>query len=190
MQTLFKKWWIILLQGVMLVALSIYMFSNPEATLLAVTYYLSLLVLIAGSMGVWGWLLASESERDIFSLLWSSLSTLFGILLLAKIGFAMDLLTKLVGTWMILTGAWLAKQGWENSGTNTLGVIALLTGLVSVITGLVIIFNIGAGAVAVSTILGIQLLFAGIGLIMLGLVKKQIVSGIKNAAAGFRDEYS
>ena len=174
------------MQGILLVILSIYVFNNPEATLLMLTFYLSLLVLLAGLIGVLAWLAGTEERRDKLSLTWALVSLLFGILLLARMGFAMNLLTNLVGIWMILTGLWIGRQGISNMETNTLGIVAVLTGLVSVITGIIVIFNIGAGAVAVSTVLGIQLLFAGIGLIMLGIVKKSVMRSVRNPASPSR----
>ena len=188
MQTLLRKWWVILVQGILLIILSIYVFNHPGATLLSITFWISLLILCAGLAGVLGWLLGNAEQRENSSLLWSIASALFGLLLITKIGFAMDLLTNLLGVWMIMTGAWLAQQGWANRSNGSLGWITLILGLLSMIAGVLVIFNITAGAAALSTIVGLQLLFAGIALIALALIKKKVVGIVKDKITEVREK--
>jgi uncharacterized membrane protein HdeD (DUF308 family) len=187
MQTLLKKWWIILLQGILLVFLSIYVFNHPGATLIGLTFWLSLMIFFAGIAGIIGWLMSNKNQRETGNLLWSIVSAAFGFLLLMKIGFAMDLLTNLLGIWMIMTGVWLLRTGWTHKDGESTGWFVLIAGLVSLVAGIMVIFSIAAGAVAVSTLVGLQLLIAGIGLIMLSFIKKKLVGSIKEEASKIRD---
>jgi len=43
------------------------------------------------------------------------------------------------------------------------------------------ITNIGSGAIAISTLLGLQLLFAGIALVLLSLAKRMVVKTVSQA---------
>ena len=54
MQTLFRKWWVILIQGILLIGLSMYVFSHPGITLAAIALWLSVLILISGVAGLLG----------------------------------------------------------------------------------------------------------------------------------------
>lgn len=189
MQTILKKWWVILIQGVLLFILSIYIFNHPGLTLLGLTFWISISIFISGLAGIGGWLFASADERETSSLLWSIASALFGLLLIAKIGFAMNLLTNLLALWMIITGGWLMQQGWTNKSNGAIGWIVLIIGLLSVIAGLMVMFNIAAGAIAVSTLIGIQFLIAGIALVILSFVKKKVVSVIEGKAAVIREKF-
>ena len=189
MQTLLRKWWVILIQGILLIILSIYIFNHPGVTLLGLTFWISLMILMSGLAGIVGWLFASTADRETPALLWSIASALFGLLLIAKIGFAMDLLTNLLGLWMIITGGWLVQQGWTHKSNGSMGWIILIFGLLSLIVGLMVVFNIAAGAIAVSTIIGVQFLIAGIGLVILSFVKKKIVSVVKNKVADVRKNF-
>ena len=112
MQTLLRKWWVILIQGLLLIILSIYVFNHPGLTLLGLTFWISLLIFISGLAGIGGWLFAGADERETSSLLWSLASALFGFLLITRIGFAMNLFTNLLGLWILITGGWLVQQGW------------------------------------------------------------------------------
>ena len=93
----------------------------------------------------------------------------------------MQLLAILVGTWMIVTGGWLMQQGWSQRNNNrTVAWIILIPGMFSIITGVMAIFNKATGATAVSIIFGIQLLLAGIALVVLGFVKRKIISLVED----------
>ena len=120
------KWWVILVQAILLVALSIYVFGHPGVTLLSIAYWVSVLILGAGLAGIGGSLVTREQNRETSGLLWSIGSSVFGLLLLARIGFAMQLITNLLGTWMIVTGAWLIYQGWQYRNRSALGRVIFL----------------------------------------------------------------
>ena len=188
MQTLLRKWWVILIQGLLLIILSIYVFNHPGLTLLGLTFWISLLIFISGLAGIGGWLFAGADERETSSLLWSIASAIFGFLLITRMGFAMDLFTNLLGLWILITGGWLMQQGWAHKGNGPTGWIVLIIGLLSVIAGFMVMFNIAAGAIAISTLLGIQLFIAGIALVILSFVKKKVVAVIKGKVAGIREK--
>ncbi|HEX5152977.1 MAG TPA: DUF308 domain-containing protein [Parafilimonas sp.] len=187
MQILFRKWWVILIQGILLIVLSIYVFSHPGIALASLALWLSILILIGGFAGLLGWWLTSTDARETSSLLWSIGSIVLGLVLLVKTGFTMQLLATLVGIWMIVTGGWLMQQGWSQRRNGFVFWVIFIPGLFSLITGLMAIFNKATGATAVSIIVGIQLLLAGIALVVLAFVKRKIVSMVNDKAAELRN---
>ncbi len=64
LQLLFRKWWLVLLQGILLIILSIYIFQNPVEVLAGISLWFGLLVLAAGVLGIIGWLAADRPERE------------------------------------------------------------------------------------------------------------------------------
>ena len=46
MTTLFRKWWIILLQGILLIIISFIFFNNPAEVLAVISFWVGLLTLI------------------------------------------------------------------------------------------------------------------------------------------------
>jgi len=81
-QSLTKKWWLILLQGILLIVLSFYIISNPAGVLAGISFWFGLMVLAAGLLGIIAWLASSKAERESMSLLWAILTFVFGLLLL------------------------------------------------------------------------------------------------------------
>jgi uncharacterized membrane protein HdeD (DUF308 family) len=176
MQMLLKKWWLVLLQGILLIILSIYIFNHPGEALVSFTLWLSILVFAAGVIGIIGWFFLDKQDRSKSELIWSSMTLLFGILLLARIGFAMEFFSAILGIWMVITGFWLIRNGWDMKNADNSGWVILIAGLLSVVTGIMVIFNLSTAAIAVSTIIGFQMLITGIGLIILAIIKRKIAN--------------
>src|SRR5436190_773210 len=105
MRLLFRKWWVILLQGVLLIILSLYIFSNPGIVLAGISLWFGFLLLVTGLVGVIAWLSADKEEREDMSLLWSSLTFALGLLVVFNLLAAMKILTVIFGIWILLSGA-------------------------------------------------------------------------------------
>ena len=80
---------------------------------------------------------------------------------------------------MLVTGIRLAISGWSHRDTGAMGWIVLLAGIVAITTGIMTVGNIGIGAIGVTTLLGIQVLLSGLGLVILSFVKKAVVSAVR-----------
>ncbi|HEY6506347.1 MAG TPA: DUF308 domain-containing protein [Chitinophagaceae bacterium] len=179
MSTVFRKWWVILLQGILLIIISFIFFNNPVEVLTVISFWVGLLILTAGALGLIGYLLLGKEEREN-SVLWWSLATLvFGILSVSKLGLTMKVITVLFGIWILIVGFWLFTAGWEHRKSGGSGWLMLLAGIFSIASGIAVIFDLATGAVWISTLLGIQALLAGLGLIILALIKRKLVKKIK-----------
>ena len=99
----------------------------------------------------------------------------------------MKLITVLFGIWILMTGIWLASAGWEYRRNRGARLADADCGILSVIAGVAIIFDVNMGAVWISTLLGVQALLAGIGLVMLAFIKRKVVSKLKSDAPLFRN---
>jgi uncharacterized membrane protein HdeD (DUF308 family) len=77
----------------------------------------------------------------------------------------------------------LLSAGWEHRKAGAVGWIMFLGGVLSIIAGVVIIFDMATGAAWISTLLGIQALIAGIGFIALAFLKRNIIKKIKSSFA-------
>ena len=112
-------------------------------------------------------------------MLWSILTAVFGVLILSNVLATMAFISLIFGAWMFVTGIRLVLSGWSLKDSSGMGWIVLLAGIVSVVTGVMTMGNIGIGAIGVTTLLGIQVLLAGIALVILSFVKKAVVSAVR-----------
>lgn len=181
METLFKKWWVILLQGILLIIIGFIFFNNPVKVLAVISLWVGILTLAAGIIGLTAYFMMAREERENSSLLWSIITLLLGLLMLTKVGLTMKTITVLFGLWILFTGIWLLAAGWDHLRSSMTGWIMLLGGILSILAGIAIIFDIGTGAVWISTLLGLQAVIAGIGFIMLAFIKRKVVNKIKSS---------
>ncbi len=178
-QLLFRKWWVVLVQGILLIILSFYIFQNPLEVLAGISLWCGLLVLAAGLLGIIAWLAADKKERGGMSLLWSILTAAFGLLMLLKLLATMKILTVIFGFWMLSTGLLLVQSGWSLRSRHALGWVMIIAGVLSAVAAVMMVFNLGTGAVGVSTLLGLQVLLTGLALVLLSFAKKFVADRIK-----------
>ena len=181
METLFRKWWVILLQGILLIIIGVIFFNNPVKVLAVISLWVGILTLAAGIIGLAAYFMMPREERENNNLLWSIITLLLGLLMVTKVGLTMKAITVLFGLWILFTGIWLLSAGWEYLKSGITGWIMLLGGILSIFAGITIIFDIGTGAIWISTLLGLQAVIAGIGFIMLAFIKRKVVNKIKSS---------
>jgi len=178
-QSLTTKWWVILLQGIILIILSIYIFNNPAGVLAGISLWFGILVTGAGLVGIIAWLASSKTERENMSLVWAILTFVFGLLLLFNLLATMKTLTVIFGLWCLVSGLFLLSAGWSLKKINSTGWVMVIAGLLCVVAGVMMIMNIGSGAIAISTLLGLQALFTGIALVLLSFAKRMVVKTVR-----------
>jgi len=57
----------------------------------------------------------------------------------------------------------------------------VIAGLLCIVAAVMMMMNIGSGAIAISTLLGVQVLFTGIALVLLSIAKKMVVKTVRQA---------
>ena len=109
-------------------------------------------------------------------------SLLFGIIILVWPGKTLGFMVILIAIWAILIGALqiIANVGIrkEAPGAWVWGVVA---GAIGLIFGIVVLFNLGIGLVALIWLIGIWAIIFGVALIVLGL---QVRKAAKTVTAG------
>jgi uncharacterized membrane protein HdeD (DUF308 family) len=173
-QSLLKKWWVVLIQGILLIILSLFIFSNPAAVLAGISFWFGILVLSAGLIGIINWIAATKEERESMSLIWSILTLIFGFILITHLVATMATISMIFGWWVLACGILLISNGWSVKSANSAGWVMVVVGILAVLASVFMIFNIGAGAIAISTLLGWSVLLTGIALIVLSFVLKSL----------------
>lgn len=187
LKLLFKKWWVVLLQGVLLLLLGFYIFKNPDVVLVSVSIWFGLMVFGSGLLGIFSAFGDDDQEHRGLLILWSALTAFFGLVLLINLPAAMKILTILFGLWMLAGGIRIAAAGWRLKATEGFGWIVTLAGVASIIVAFMVMFNIGTGAVGISALIGLQILFVGIALVILALVKKRVAGKIRGKINELRE---
>jgi uncharacterized membrane protein HdeD (DUF308 family) len=177
-QELFKKWWVVLIQGILLILLSAFIFNNPAAVLAGISFWFGIIIFAAGLIGIINWIASTKQQRESMSLLWSILTLSFGVVLLTHLVAAMATLSVIFGWWVLTSGILLVKNGWPIRKAGATGWIMVVVGIFSILAAVAIIFNIALGAIALSSLLGFQVFLTGIALIMLSFAKRLVKASV------------
>jgi uncharacterized membrane protein HdeD (DUF308 family) len=186
MSPILKKWWVILIQGILMIILAFLVINNPISTLAGISLTIASLVLLIGVLGIVWWFSAPKDDRETSTLIWSIVTAVIGILMAAKLGLTMITVTVLFGVMLLANGYHLVKNGWANREIGGQAWLVIIVGVLSLVCGLMSVFNIGLGAITISVMLGYQILLAGIALIALAFLKKRLVKNVSSAVENLK----
>lgn len=164
MKEALKYWWMVLLKGIILIVLAFFVFRHPADALVGLAIYLGIgllfvgFLLIAFSLSVrkeddnWGWRLA-EGIIDV----------IFAAVLLANPEVTAAVFPFVVGFWLMVYGVMLFSGSFalKKDGDSNWW-LSLLIGILTVLFGYFITANMLAGAIAITTWMGLGFLLVGI----------------------------
>ena len=160
-----KNWWSVLIKGLILIILAFVVFSNPGVTIIGISLFLGLGLLLTGivisimalagkkEMDNWGWKLA-EGLLDI----------LFGFILIANPEITAVIIPFLIGFWAIFYGVLLTVGAFS---TAKFSWALLIGGILIILFGNIILFNPIIFGITISVWIGITLLVTGIANVVL-----------------------
>jgi len=109
----FNKWWLMLVQGVLLILLSYFLFSQPGKLIAASGKIAGFIALLTGSVSVIGYFLAAKNERSGFELFSGVFSCLAGLFFLSGTTLANELITWFFAAYMGLNVLMLVSVSWN-----------------------------------------------------------------------------
>ena len=164
MKQVLKYWWLVLIKGIILVALSFFIFGHPVSALVGLALYIGISLMVTGVLLVitglsnrkeddqWGWKLA-EGIMDV----------VFAFILLSNPAITATVFPFVVGFWMIFYGImmFVGSFGNKKDGDKSWW-MNLLGGILNVIVGYIIMNDIIAGVFAITFWIGTGVLIFGI----------------------------
>ncbi len=163
-----RNWWLLLLRGVAAILFGVLAWVLPGASLAALVLVFGAYALVDGVLGVWV-ALQSRKENDHWWLLLlvGLLGIGAGVLTFAVPGLTALVLLFYIAVWAIATGvleiATAIRLRKEIQGEWLL----ILGGLLSVVFGVLLVAQPGAGALALLWLIGIYAIFFGVLLVLL-----------------------
>ena len=164
MKKLEKYWWLTLIRGIVLILLAFFTFRHPVNALVGLAIYIGIGLLFTGitqtAMAImakdttenWGWVLAG----GIFEIV-------FAFILLTNPLLTATTLPFILGFWVIVYGVMTFANSFpaRKAGMSNWW-LGLISGILSVILGILISNNLLFGAFTITVWIGIALLIAGI----------------------------
>jgi uncharacterized membrane protein HdeD (DUF308 family) len=170
LETVARHWWIVLIRGIFAVLLGCIALAVPAVTALALALLFGAYALVdglvaivasfrmSGSGATRGWLAAE-----------GVLGVLFGIAALTFPGITLLLLVYIVAGWAIVTGVTAISTAWRVRKEISGEWLWMLVGALSIVFGILVVFEPGAGLFAVVYTFAFYALLTGIAFIGLSL---------------------
>jgi uncharacterized membrane protein HdeD (DUF308 family) len=186
-RAILKYWWVFTLRGVIAIAFGLASLLWPALTLGIMVLLFGLFALFEGLLTILtslgkgdekgGWTLLFEGFAGVLVCVIVLLGSSIGAMLWPRVAAVM--LVFYIAGWAILTGLFriitAIRIRREIKGEWILG----LSGLISILVGLILIFRPEAGVLAVAWLIGIFAIILGIFQLLLGLKFRRVVSDLK-----------
>ncbi len=164
-----KNWWLVALRGVVAVLFGILTLMNPGIALSSLVLLFGAYAIVDGVAAVWSSVTHRDQQGWWIHLLEGVVSVAAGVVTFVYPAITALILLYVVAIWAIMTGIleiWAAIQlRKEITGELWMG----LSGLLSVIFGIILIVNPGPGLLTLLWIVSIYAIAFGVSLILLSL---------------------
>lgn len=177
-----RNWWMLAVRGVIAILFGILVLVYPGIAVSTFVLLFAIYAIADGIFAIWSVFQRGESQRWLH-LLEGVVSILAGIIAFVYPGMTALIMLYVLAAWAIVTGGlqiWTALElRKEIEGEFWLG----LSGLLSVIFGILLILFPGTGVLTVLTIISVYAIIYGVFLIMLSLRMKGLADRGSNKRA-------
>jgi uncharacterized membrane protein HdeD (DUF308 family) len=177
--TLTKKWWIFLVQGILMILLAILAFSQPALLISAIGAY----VAIDGAVKLFSAFGGQTSDQSRWLALFiGALGIILGLVIWFNPGLAAQVVTYLVAAWAVVVGLLLVLWGWRFREAISTEWLFIALGILSIAFGFIVFGNVEAGFATLQLIFGIYMIVGGIVAIVLSFQVRSL--GVRLGAVG------
>jgi len=153
-----RHWWVFLIRGLLFILLGVYMIANPVGTYAALGFVFGLVILLAGIAE----LLHAYQDRGAANRGWhlviGLIDVIIGIVLMAHLLASADVLRIIVGIWFVVKGISM----FSFSGRLGRSWIITLGAIITLLLGILILFDPAFGAAAIVLWTAIAFIITGV----------------------------
>lgn len=171
-----KKWWLLLLRGILLIIFGIIAISSPGIVLVSLLFYFGFVALFSGLFLIIEGIAVKSEDRGM-RILEGILSILFGLLFIIMPGFVLSFAMYFIAFWAIIGGIMQIIYAIKLRKEITNEWLAILNGVITLIFGILVLTNILAGATTLVMVFGFFAIISG----LLQIVLSFKVKGLKKA---------
>ncbi len=158
-----KNWIAAALKGILALAFGILMLINPSESIVILASYFGIFALLGGLVALgYAFRIRKKGARGTFWLIEGSVNILIGLIIIFYPHISISIFIAFFGIWAIIIALLQFTTYNRLKALNANGGIILFNGILSLIVGLLLIFNPFKGAVIIAVIIGIYALIYGV----------------------------
>jgi len=164
-----------ILSSAVLLVIGLLLFIRPEGTLSLISYTIGGILVIIGTNSLINYYRGKEYVSK-FELIYGVLGVLGGFVLILNPKAIASLIPFIIGVWFVISSLSKLKYAIElNSKKTKAGIISLIITILTLVLGVVLIFNPFSGAVFITKMIGLFLfIYAILDIIQSSIIKKDI----------------
>lgn len=164
-----------LLSSTVLLVVGLLLFLRPEGTLSLISYTIGGILVILGTSSLINYYRGKEYVSK-FELFYGVLGVLGGFVLILNPKAIVSLIPFIIGVWFVISSLSKLKYSINISSKKTKsGIISLAITILTLILGVVLIFNPFSGAVFITKMIGLFLfVYAILDIVQSSIIKKDI----------------
>ena len=165
-----RHWWIFLLRGLLFIATGIYMICSPASSYVALGFFFGLIIFLAGIAELMHSVRKHDTGNREWPLALGIIDILLGLVLMAHVAAGITILRIVVGIWFVFRGMSL----FSFSRLTGRSWVLILGGLLTVLFGLLVIFNPVFGAMTIILWTAIAFIITGVFNVMLAFMLRKV----------------
>lgn len=156
-----RLWWVFLIGGIAAVVFGILAFINPGIALLVLSMFFAAYVLVDGAVNIWGSVTNRDKQGWWMLLLLGIVGVLVGGYALLVPPVSMVAFVYVVAFFALFLGLSSLYLGWQVRKQVSTEWVLYLSGALSVLFAVLIVFNPAAGGLSVVYLIGAWAIFIG-----------------------------
>lgn len=169
-----QKWWLLLLRGILAIIFGLIAIFSPGIVLATLLLYFGFVAVFSGLFLIIEGIAIKGDDRGL-RIFEGVISLIFGLLFIFMPAFVLASIMYFIAFWAIIAGIMQIFYAIKLRKEITNEWLGILNGLITLIFGILVLYNIMAGGLAIVMIFGIYAILWGI--ILIGLSFK--VKGMK-----------
>lgn len=144
--------------SIILICIGAFLLINPETTLVAISYFVGIVLMIWGLVPIIKFFLNKESQNYLeFSFIIGIFSLIFGIIVMIRPTIIGSIIPLLLGVWMIINGGIKLYYAVVLNKQSS-SVASIIISSIILVCGLTLVCNPFGGAVVLTKLVGISLI--------------------------------
>ncbi|MBS1518291.1 MAG: DUF308 domain-containing protein [Bacteroidetes bacterium] len=172
METIQKKWWVLLLRGILMLIFGVIALVTPGLVLVTLLFYFGFLAVFSGIFVIIEGIM-SDSEKGT-KILEGFFYIIIGLLFLIKPGFVLSFTLYFIAFWAVIAGIFMIYSAIKLRKVIQNEWFTIINGLITLIFGLLIFSNVIAASESIVIVFGFYAIISGIIMMILSFKVKSL----------------